>query len=126
MAKAKNTRPAPGLATHSTRKSGLKDASGDNDEVGLACLVSLVCTSTSLSRLARVCLSASSMSAWEVCVVGIGERACDSGNNVPTYPGNIPVGVGLKFAGAEEGKNGLVARRYGECCKVCQMVSSNI
>lgn len=98
MAKVKNTRPAPGLATHSTRESGLKDASGDNDEVGLACLVqsvSLVCASTSPSRLARVCLGASSMSAWEVCVVGIGERACDSGNDVPTYPGNIPVKVGL-------------------------------
>ena len=74
--------------------------------------------------MARVCLNASSMSAWDVCVVAIGERDCDSGDDVSMHPRCIPV-VRLKFIGVE-GKYGPVARRYGECCKVCQMVSSNI
>lgn len=61
----------PALATRSTCESESKNASsieddGDDDEVGLACLVqgvSLVRALTSLSRRARVCLNASSMSA---------------------------------------------------------------
>jgi hypothetical protein len=80
---------------------------------------------------ASACLNASSISASygrEGCVVGIGERACDGGNDVSAHPGYRPVRGGAEIVGTEEGKDGPVARRNREYarCEVCHTVSLNV
>ena len=60
--------------------------------------------------------------------MGVGEWACDGGNDVSLHPEYGPVGGRAGIVGTEKGKDGIVVRRYGEYvrCKVCQTVSLNV
>ncbi len=60
--------------------------------------------------------------------MGFGERACDGGDDVSAHPGYGSVRGRAGIGGAEEGKDGPVARRNREYagCKVCHTVSLNV
>ena len=60
--------------------------------------------------------------------MGVGERACDGGDDVSAHPGDGSVRGGAGIVGAKKGKDGPVARRNWEHarCKVCHTVSLNV